>query len=121
MAQHPTFIFNGNPTHSWIKRGTLHDHANRCDFYNIQQLIVIVKMASSHYRITSLDLPTCQRGEIQKNEQNIKSNDFQILDKGQYRAVITNTKEANYIKPTIAVEAFTGCSAGKRPSLGGGS
>ena len=80
MAQHPTFIFNGNPTHSWIKRGTLHDHANRCDFYNIQQLTVIVKMASSHYRITSLDLPTCQRGEIQKNEQNIKSNDFQMKE-----------------------------------------
>lgn len=76
-------------------------------------------MASSHYRITALDLPTCQRGKIQKNEQNIKSNDFQILDKGQYRTVIIDTKEANYIKPTIAMEAFTGCSAGKRPSLGG--
>ena len=43
MAQHLTFIFNGNPTHSWIKKGTLHDYINRCDFYNIQQLIVILK------------------------------------------------------------------------------
>lgn len=120
MAQHLTFIFNGLPTHSWIKKGTLCDYVNRCDFYNIQQLIVIFKMASSHHRITLLGLPTCQRGEIQKNEQNFKSNNFQILDKGQKRTVITDTKGTNYVKPMIALEALAGCSAQKRPNLGGG-
>lgn len=77
-------------------------------------------MASSHYRITSLDLPTCKGVKSRKNEQNIKSNDFQILDKKRTVQGCDHQHKTNYIKPTIAVEAFTGCSAGKRPSLGGG-
>lgn len=81
---------------------------------------MIFKVASSHHRITLLGLPTCQRGEIQKNKQNVKSNNLQILDKGQNRTVITDTKETNYIKPVIALEALSGCSAQKRPNLGGG-
>lgn len=78
-------------------------------------------MASSHYRITSLDLPTCQEGEIQKNRTKIlKAMIFKILDKGQYKGCDHQHKGSKLHKAYGAVEAFTGCSAGKRPSLGGG-
>ena len=61
-------------------------------------------MASSHYGITAIRLSFLPKGvcrKPQKTEQNIGSNYFQTLDKGQHRTVFP--KGINDIKPMIAL------------------
>lgn len=61
MAQHLTFTFNGNPTYSQTRKEKLHDHVNRCELKNIQQLQFL--MAYSRYGITVIEPALLPRGE----------------------------------------------------------